>query len=264
MTLFVKQASAVTSTARAKAGSITIPNGQSGRVIEIQALVFGVDTTVVNAGGKVELENDSADWKPCDFVLGGFTAVTEGGCAYIKPLKIPVDLKLPAPSIIDIWYTPFNALEQALQIALIWETGNPDTMKPRLNRANHMKSDVGTAITQITVDKEHNEIKIPSEKGGRLLGVEFTPLGTLETVVCSGGKVDLLNTVEAWKPFEFIIGGMTTVGASGGGIIEPQRHRCDKRLAGNSIVHSDFIPYDNQSQLLGLTIMWRGKEPVLA
>jgi len=258
--LYTAKASDVTSLSRAKTGTIDIPAGINGRLKQILATVFGVMTTVVDAGGLVEIENDSIKGIECSFVVGGGTAVTEGGANQNEPQVLDVDYPLVGGSTYTIYYTPYNIQSQGLCIELVYEKdGKPDPKRP-----NHVKADMklkASAITQITVDENHNQINIPLGHGGILQSVEIIVFPTVETVVNAGGKVVLSNTVEAWKPFEMVVGGGIVVGASGGYQIKPNKRICNKPLSGNSRVDLDYTPRDNQSQSLGLTLFWRGKDP---
>ena len=196
----------------------------------------------------------------CSFVLGGQTAVTEGGYSDKGEQLLKVDYPLVGGSTFTIYYTPYDDQTQVLEIELTYEKkGSPDE-----NRPNHVKADMvlkASAITQITVDEEHNTIEIPKGHGGTLLATEVIVFPTLETVVTAGGKIVLDSTVDAWKPFEQFVGGLTALGASGGGQIKPNIRITNKILSGNSKVTLDYTPLDNQSQSLGLTLFWRGKDP---
>ena len=258
--LYTAKADDVTSISRATTGIIKVPEGLDGRLKRILATVFGVMTTVVNAGGLVEIENDSIKGMECSFIVGGGTAVTEGGANQNQAQILEVDFPLVGGSTFTIYYTPYDAQSQGLCIELEYEKdGSPDE-----SRANHVKADMtlkADAITQITIDEDHNQIDIPKGHGGVLLSVEIMVFGTLETVVNAGGKVVISNTVEAWKPFEMIVGGGIALGASGGYQIKPNKKVCNKSMSGNSRVDLDYTPRDNQSQSLGLTLYWRGKDP---
>jgi len=258
--LYTLKASDVTSLSRATAGTIDVPAGLDGRLKQILATAFGVMTTVVNAGGLVEIENDSIKGMECSFVVGGGTAVTEGGANQNEPQVLEVDYPLVGGSTFTIYYTPYNIQSQGLCIELEYEKDG----KPDPSRANHVKADMvlkASAISQITVDEDHNTIEIPKGHGGVLQAVEIVVFPTLETVVNAGGKVILSNTVEAWKPFEMVVGGGIALGASGGYQIKPNKRVCNKPMSGNSTVNSDYTPRDDQSQSLGLTLFWRGKDP---
>lgn len=257
--LWVLQASAVTSISRASPGTITVPSGHDGRLKEIRASCFGTLETVVNGGGLVEIENDAIKID-CSFVIGGGTAVTEGGGHENKAEVFKVDFPQKGNSTYTVYYTPYDDQSQTLELELIWEVGAP----PDPSRANYMKADMvlkASAITQITVDDDHNTIKIPAGKGGTLLSVEVIVFPTAETVVNAGGKCELDSDSDDWSPFNLIVGGFTVVGASGGGQIRADKRPCKKALSGNTTVRNDYTPYDNQSQSLGLTLLWRGKDP---
>jgi len=250
----------VSSISRAKTGDIKVPEGLDGRVRQIRATAVGTIETVVNSGGLVEIENDSIKGMECSFVLGGLTAVTEGGYAERGEQVLDVDFSLVGGSTFSIYYTPYDDQAQALEIELVYEKdGKTDPKRP-----NHVKADMvlkASAISQITVDEDHNTIDIPKGHGGVLQKVEVIVFPTLETVVTAGGKLVLESTVDAWKPFEMFVGGLTALGASGGGLIKPNTRITNKILSGNSKITSDYTPIDNQSQSLGLTLFWRGKDP---
>lgn len=250
----------VSSIARAEAGTIKVPEGLDGRLKEIRATCVGTVETVVNGGGLVEIVNDAVKGMECSFVLGGQTAVTEGGDSDTGEQILKVDFPLIGGSTYTVYYTPYDDQAQALELELAYEkNGKPDPTRP-----NHVKADMvlkADAISQVTVDEDHCEIDIPKNHGGVLQATEIIVFPTLETVVTAGGKVVLDSTVDAWKPFEQFVGGLTALGASGGGLIRPNRRITNKILSGNSKVTLDYTPIDNQSQSLGLTLFWRGKDP---
>jgi len=259
-TLWVLFSAVVSSIARATTGTIKVPEGLDGRLKEIRATCVGTIETVVNGGGLVEITNDAVKGMECSFVLGGQTAVTEGGYSGTGEQLLKVDYPLVGGSTFTINYTPYDDQAQVLEIELVYEkNGKPDEKRP-----NHVKADVvlkADAISQVTVDEDHNEISIPKNHGGILQKVEVIVFPTLETVVTAGGKLVLDSTVDAWKPFEMFVGGLTALGASGGGLIRPNTRITNKILSGNSKVTTNYTPIDNQSQSLGLTLFWRGKDP---
>lgn len=261
--LYVLKANAVSAITRATTGTIVVPAKHNGRLKEIRATALGTIETVVNAGGLVEIENDAIKID-CSFVIGGFTAVTEGGGGENKAEVFKVDYPQKENSTYTIYYTPYDDQSQTLEIELVWiVTGSPYTgADPK--RANYMKANMvlkASAITQITVAEDHNTISIPSGKGGTLLEVQVVVFPTTETVVNAGGKCVLDSDADDWKPFELIVGGITALGGSGGGQIRADKRPCKKTISGNNTVRNDFTPYDNQSQSLGLTLLWRGPDP---
>ena len=250
----------VSSISRAETGTIKVPEGLDGRIKEIRATCVGTTETVVNGGGLVEITNDAVKGMECSFVLGGQTSVTEGGHSESGEQLLKVDYPLVGGSTFTIYYTPYDDQSQVLEVELTYEkNGKPDPKRP-----NHVKADMvlkADAISQITVDEDHNDIDIPKNHGGILQKVEVIVFPTLETVVTAGGKLVLENSVDAWKPFEMFVGGLTSLGASGGGLIKPNTRITNKILSGNSKVTTNYTPIDNQSQSLGLTLFWRGKDP---
>ena len=259
-TLWVLFSAVVSSIARATTGTIKVPEGLDGRIKEIRATCVGTVETVVNGGGLVEITNDAVKGMECSFALGGQTSITEGGHSESGEQLLKVDYPLVGGSTFTIHYTPYDDQAQVLEVEMTYEkNGKPDEKRP-----NHVKADMvlkASAISQITVDEEHNSIDIPKGHGGILQATEIIVFPTLETVVTAGGKIKLDSTVDAWKPFEQFVGGLTALGASGGGLIRPNRRITNKILSGNSKVTLDYTPIDNQSQSLGLTLFWRGKDP---
>lgn len=254
------KAAAVSAITRASPGTIVIPAGHSGRLRQIRLIAWPTVETVVNAGGLVEIENDAIKGMQFSCVVGGSTAVTEGGGHQNEAQVYKVDYPLVGPSTYTMYYTPYDDQSQTLSTVLVWEKGGlPDATRPNYVKANNVLK--ANAITQITVATSHNTISIPSNKGGRLTQVEILVWPTLETVMNAGGLVELKSSVDDWKPFEFVVGGATSVGASGGCQIKPNVFPASKPLSGNASVTSDFTPYDDQSQSLGLTLLWRGPEP---
>jgi hypothetical protein len=117
-------------------------------------------------------------------------------------------------------------------------------------------TDAGDAITQVTMDAQHNTIHIPAGKGGWLKAVELQICPTSETVVNAGGHVRLWNSSADWDPFYFVTSLWTVVTEGGGSEMRPVRYAVNKELPGNSYVYGDFRPDDNQSQHLKLTLIW--------
>ena len=113
----------------------------------------------------------------------------------------------------------------------------------------------GAALTQVTEDRAAVTIAIPSGKGGILRWVSASYINVAETVVNAGGVISLENTSSDWRPFYFPIGTQTVV-TEGGDALKPFVMHCSKKLPGNSSVTVNFIPYDNQSQLLEITLGW--------
>jgi len=245
--------SAVTSTSRAKTGTITIPGGKGGVLTHVEFQVFGTLETVVNSGGLVELENDAVDWKPFEFYTHGLTCVT-AGAAKAKPLRIPVHKKLPANSTVTVWYTPQDDQSQKLAVTIYW-----DTALSFKGRQTYAKAGIGSAITQTTKASDHVTIDIPAEKGGIARAFMVQVWGTLETVVNSGGLVQLKNidADPSWEPFEFYTQSQTCV-TSGGVELEPLFVPCALDLPGKSTVQLDYTPQDDQSQKLSLVVIWEG------
>lgn len=120
---------------------------------------------------------------------------------------------------------------------------------------NRRKVGTGTAITQTTQAAAHVTIAIPAGKGGTLVEVAVTIKSDLETVVSSGGHVNIRNDSTDWVPFESFLPfeQILTDGAVAG---KPFRVPCSKYLPGNSNVYVDFWPMDDQSQWLEVEVKW--------
>ena len=111
------------------------------------------------------------------------------------------------------------------------------------------------ALTQVTEQLNHVTINIPSGKGGILFAVSISYETVLETVVNAGGAIRLKNSSADWDPF-YLPTGVWTVVTAGGDALKPFVFEAWKKLPGNSTVTVDYIPYDNQSQALEITLHW--------
>jgi len=117
------------------------------------------------------------------------------------------------------------------------------------------KTGHGDAITQITEAVSHVTIDIPSGKGGILYAVEIALTFVAATVLNVGGAVRFRNSSADWDPF-YLPTGVYTVVTEGGDALKPFKFDCWKKLPGNSTVYVDYIPNDNLSQYLEITLHW--------
>jgi hypothetical protein len=113
------KASAVTSTARASPGNVTIPGGLGGRAIYLYDCAWPTLETIVNSGGLRELECDAIDIKPCEQYVSGVSAVDAGG-ANIKIDQTPTDFPVKANSVFTSYYTPQDNQSQTLSTLIHW------------------------------------------------------------------------------------------------------------------------------------------------
>jgi hypothetical protein len=113
----------------------------------------------------------------------------------------------------------------------------------------------GAAVTQITNALDNVTIAIPSGKGGILWAVSISYTYILETTLNGGGCIRLKNSSADWDPF-YLPTPVTTAVTEGGDALKPFVFYCSKKLPGNSTVTVDFIPYDNQSQVLEVILHW--------
>lgn len=252
--------SAVTATARASPGTITIPAGKGGTLVAIQAISYGtLETGVLGAGGLVELENDSVDWKPCEFYtdMPQELTATSGGFVYQRTTMIKgLNKALPENSIVTVYFTPYDDQSQELELVIFW------IRKGFSGRQTYLKTGKGTAITQVTKQADHVQITIPKQKGGRLKAV-FAVGQKIAAVVVgtdpnfAGGTVSLRNESAElnWEPLEFSTGAPSGL-VAGAYVMELERMPMDADLPGNSTVDIDYTPANNASQYLLVTLIW--------
>lgn len=239
-------------TTRTEMGTIEIAKGGILTAVEVKPVQYTL-TSTQTIGGIVELQNDAVDWKPFEFptpAVDVLTSTSTGG-EHVEPFRFEVHKKLPDNSTVTVFYTAKDAGNQSLSVTLYWETDMPYRGKQTLSQV-----DVGTEITQVTKDSEHNDLKIPSQKGGHIVGFLVKVHGTLETVVESGGKVEVYNkSATEWGIQEFMTGGASCIGA--GAVLHPvQVVLANIELPAHSHVLTDYTPYDNQSQALTFCVVW--------
>ena len=250
--------SAVTSTNRAKTGTITIPEGMGGTLVAIDVISYGtLETGVLGAGGLVELVNGSVDWVPFEFYMDmpHELTSTSGGFMFQKIMRLKCCLPLPESSIVTVYFTPYDDQSQALEITIHWISGGG-------GRQTHMITGKGSAITQTTKKADHVSIDIPSGKGGRLLEVRALGLATSPIVVGTdpnymGGTVHLKNKSArpSYEPSEFGTGAPSGL-VAGAYLAEHTIHPCDLDLPGKSTLKADYTPANDASQYLMLTLKW--------
>ena len=245
---------AVTSTSRAKTGTIAIA-GKKGKQFLLTAIelqVFGVMTTVVDLGGLVELINDAVEWRPFEFYTNMLSAVDAGGAEGIA-LRIPVHKLLPAGSNISVYYTPHNAASQKLAVVLHYESDLP--FSP--SKETFALSDIGTAANCSGGVDKHNTITVPSMKGGVVRAIIVGVCGAVTSVKDTGGLVELRNTSAdpSWEPFEIITHTYTCV--TEGGVEKQQQFiPCKLDLPDNSIVYSKFTAQHTVNSNISLVLLY--------
>lgn len=225
--------------------------GQTFTLRAIEIVIKGVLTTVVNMGGLFELENNAVDWKPLEFYPNVSTAAGANAGAALSPTRIPVNVPLPAGSICYVYYTALNAAIDRPYVTLFWEEVRFDGKQTFSDAA------IGSALTQITKATNHVTISIPAAKGGRLVAVMTQVYGTIETIVVSGGLVEVRNNSvrPALDPWNFDTGGVTTIG-TGGAEQKLESHPQDCEAPEGSTFAFDYTPVDNQSQQLAVMVVW--------
>lgn len=126
----------------------------------------------------------------------------------------------------------------------------PITASPTRSKTGH-----GAAITSVALNEAHVTIDIPSGKGGILYAVEIALTFIAASALNAGGAVRFRNSSADWDPF-YIPTGVYTVVTEGGDALKPFVFHCWKKLPGNSTVTVDYIPNDNLSQYLEITLHW--------
>ena len=119
----------------------------------------------------------------------------------------------------------------------------------------HSLTGEGDAIAQITDASGHVSIHIPAGRGGILTSIDLAMEFIGEDVVNSGGIVQLRNSDSDWYPF-YVPTGCWTVDTEGGSSLAPMSYPCFKKLPGNSTVTVNYMPLDDQSQYLQVTLHW--------
>lgn len=234
-------------------GGIKI-GGTLGVTFTLQAIEIVLKstlTTVVNAGGLFEFENNSVDWKPLKFYPNVTTAAGANAGAAMSAAHINVHNPLPAGSICYVYYTALNAATDRPYATLFW------TEEQFSGAQIFCETGIGTAITQVTKSTNHVTINIPAAKGGTALAFLTQVYGTIETIVVSGGLVEVRNDSvrPALSPCQWDTGGVTTIG-TGGAQLKLEAHPANCEAPAGSTFAFDYTPVDNQSQQLAVMVMW--------
>lgn len=230
--------------------SISIPAEKGGTLIAVEAESFGILETVVNTGGLVALHNSAEHWEPFEFWTGSQTTVTAGGLV-ATPTRILCHMALPSNSTVTVDFTPQDNQSQQLAVTLYWirgaYTGGAQTFA---------KSGVSAALSA-TSRSVATTVQIPGGHSGTLKALQVINFGTVETVKNSGGKVEVENDAVDIIPCMFYTPLQTTVGAAGGGLFEqPMLVPKDDPAPENSTYLFYFTPYDDQSQIFGVSVIW--------
>lgn len=124
----------------------------------------------------------------------------------------------------------------------------------------HSLSVVSAALTA-TTRSAVSEITVPGKAGKTytMTKVKVVNYPTQETVVNSGGVVELENDSVDWKPFQ-VPTRMISCITEGGGQIKPNIYKCNKPLPAGSKVQCYFNPFDNQSQKFSVTVYYIDKQ----
>lgn len=245
---------ALTATTRSAVIEIKIPGGK-GQVFtleQVEILNFPTVETVVNSGGLIEFENDSVDWKPFHLPTRSMSVITEGG-AQLRPNIFKVNKPLPGGSIVQIYANPYDDQSQKFAYTIVWNenklwSGGPQT---------YSLKDLGTAVTQVTIDAAHLTWTIPAGKAGMLKSLMVLALGTLETVVNQGALCSFEEKEGIdLRPYDFYLGGGTAVDA-GGAEVEVREVTLEGYEAKNqAVINLDVTFQDNQSQRLAGCLAW--------
>jgi hypothetical protein len=237
-------------TTRAEVASgLKCPVGGVLDYVEVQ--VFTTLATTVYGGGLIELTNDSVDWSPFEFYTPRQELLGTGG-SRIKPLRIYCRKSLPSGSTIHAYYTADNAATGLLMISFHWKLGQTTSIQ------TYMKAGKGTAAAgTLNTWRDETTIAIPAAKGGRAVLALATPRGTIETVKTAGGKVGLKCDSASWEPTEFLTEGLTGL-TTIAGEMQPNSIILDHPLPEKSTITVQFAPFDDQTQTIGVVIVWEG------
>lgn len=247
------ETAALTATTRSAVTEITVPGGQGENYVLSQIDIVNLPTaeTVVNSGGMVEVENDSVDYKPLELITPGVTVVTEGG-GNIKKTSYKVRKPLPAGSKVRFYANPYDNQSQKFCYTIHWDDASRWSGKQ-----TYADNDLGTAVTQVTIDENHLTWTIPAGKAGMLKELIYAVLGTLETVVNSGGLCKFTEKSKiGLNPREFYTNGNTVVDAGGAQVELQSESLAGYQAPGNATINLDFTPEDNQSQRLTGSLFW--------
>lgn len=240
-------------TTRAAIGTaITVPKGYGGRITKITVMHWqGATATDDPSGGLIECENGSVDWKPFKFYTPSHELLTTTGTT-IKPYELECDLPCPENSIITTYYTARNASTDAVQIIFKIEIGVSCKNQTFIDSAS------GSAVTgAFTLTSKHVTFTaIPATKGGKLKKIFAVILGSPETAVAEGGRLDVYASPVWGQPIMMVTGSIfgTTTMAGVHGVDEMDGGDAD--LPDNAIVYADFYTIDDQSQFAQMSIMW--------
>lgn len=229
--------------------TITIPAEKGGRLIAVEAEAWGILETVVNTGGLVVLHNSSEHWEPFEFFIGPQTVVGSGAIAR-SPFRLVCNKPLPGNSTVTADYTPQDNQSQQLTLTLFWELGGRESGGSQ----TYAKSVTGGAVTS-TGRGLAITVAIPGGHSGQLKAIQTVVFGTLETVVNTGGKVEVENDSIDIKPTEFYCGLATAV-TSGGVAPQPYVMPNENPCPENSTYSLYYTPYDDQSQKLCASLIW--------
>ena len=232
--------------------TIAIPAGKGGTLKAVAFQVNPTLDTVVDSGGLVRLYNTSADWDPFYFLTANHSVVTEGGEGCAQPVMYAVEKELPGNSTVYANFTPYDNQSQYLEVTLIWELGK----KPGKETFSGYIHPLKAAAVSATARASPGNYAVPGGKGGRIYCLYHLNWPTIETVVDSGGLVELENNAYDMTPCHWYTGYGSTVGASGGGVMYPDKIPWDGPCPQNSTFYSYFTPDDDQSQTLSTLILW--------
>ena len=112
--------SAVSATARASPGNITIPGGLGGRAVYIHDLAQGVLLTAAWIGGLRELEAQGIDIKPCEKYVQGVSTIGASGGGATNIETSPYDFPVNANDVFTTYLTPVSATAQVCTTLLQW------------------------------------------------------------------------------------------------------------------------------------------------
>lgn len=237
------------------AKTVNIPgkSGQTYTLHGVEIVVFSAtNVTTQNTGGLFEFENDAVDWKPFEVYPNVQTVLGTGGFPH-SITKISCHKPLPAGSNVTVYYTARAAGTDMPIVSLVWST------EPYNGDQTYIKSALGTSLTQITMATANATVAIPANKGGKLCGFYTQTYGVAETLVTSGGYVNVRNVSSnpTIDPCQFTWGGFSGITTAAGELLI-NRVPFIGDSPGNSSFIFDVQPQDNQATVLAVMVVWEG------
>jgi hypothetical protein len=240
--------------------AIDIPAGRGGILTSVSLSVRGTIESAVCSGGLVELDNTESDWYPFFVPTGFSTALTQDGDA-LKPMVYDCFKKLPGNSQVIVNYTPMDDQDQILEVTLNWILTDADPVTETFYDVIHpLLADTKATVGRVGIHTSwyHNaddKIPIPQGKDGYMKYVILQSWPVLETILVSGGRVEMFNDAYDVSPSEWYNTASTVVDA-GGAAQNPMKipHHVECKADSNFNFYQTMR--DDQGQVTTAGICW--------